>query len=161
MQIYHGFEPPPVSSIAHKHILSYHPYCMVYIYLHELVDFYGICFLVRSIIPIPWIFMASHATWLQLRSCTLQQWDLQEVDAILLHPESGSSTRKRRFREKKTVGSLVGVFSTTEKLEKQILKHNLLGSNIGSYYPQVLIEHSLRNVWISFCRFRWGIPKST
>lgn len=99
-----GFETPPVSSIAHKHILPYHPYCMVYIYLHELVDFYGICFLVRSIIPIPWIFMASHATWLQLRSCTLQQWDLQEVDAILLHPESGSSTRKRRFREKKTWG---------------------------------------------------------
>jgi len=76
--------------------------------------------------------MASHGSHgSQLGSCTLQQWDLQEVDAILLHPESGSSTKIGGFL-KNPVGSLVGVFSTTEKLEKQILKHNFLGSNIGA-----------------------------
>lgn len=74
-------------------------------------------------------------------------------------PRVWKLNKKTAVSWKKNVGSLVGVFSTTEKLEKQILKHNLLGSNIGATIPRFWLSTVLGIFGLVFADLDEGSQK--
>ena len=142
-------KPHPFHPSHTKHILPYHLYCMVYIYLHELVDFYGIYVVLLGQYPnpmdLPTGSHGSHGYSSGLVLCsngTSRRW------TQFYYTQSLEAQQKTVVSWKNLVGSLVGVFSTTEKLEKQILKQNFLGA---------ILELLFFRFWLSIVLGMFGL----